>query len=156
MAADIARVIVCTYGKAGTGFSPVRFTTAVIWSTTRKKLIQCVGRITRWNDADPSWNTRKRVIYDYADRSTVCSQHCWYDAPENGMIIPSRMRCYAKLGFAVENMPGNSSKRISDRCLPGSTCKTTRKTGQHYSSDNFSCVSEALTRTGNQMNNIFH
>lgn len=111
-AADVARIIVCTYKKAGTGFSPVRFTTGVIWSSTKRLLVQGCGRLTRWNDDDPTWNTRQRLILDYSDVGTVAEAQCWHDSLDNGMLIPARVTAYERLGYRVEveRAPGSRAR----------------------------------------------
>jgi len=106
--ADTARVLICTYKKGGTGFSPVRFQSAVIWSTTRAMITQAVGRIQRWRDEEGvelgpegSWNAMPRTIYDLIDRCTPASQQYYHDSRENERIIRSRRAVYIAAGYRI-------------------------------------------------------
>jgi hypothetical protein len=74
-------------------------------------ITQASGRLTRWTDADPQWNEKLRVIYDYADRDSVSASQCWHDSMENGMIIPCRHHAYQKLGYKTETLNPDSKRR---------------------------------------------
>jgi superfamily II DNA or RNA helicase len=106
--ADTARILICTYKKGGTAFSPVRFRAVVIWSPTRAMVTQAVGRIQRWRDEEGvelgpegSWNSLPRTIYDFIDTHTVASSQYYSGSLENGHTIPSRRSVYIKAGYKV-------------------------------------------------------
>lgn len=106
--ADNARILICTYKKGGTAFSPVRFRTVVIWSPTRAMIKQAVGRIQRWRDEEGielgpegSWNRMPRTIFDFIDAHTVASSQYYSGSIENGHKIPSRRMVYIESGYNV-------------------------------------------------------
>jgi hypothetical protein len=99
--ADEARLIISTYSKGGTAFSPVRFTTAIIWSTTRLRLAQAVGRIMRWKDGDDAWNARVRHIMDYADCESISFIHYSKRGIEGRSVIESRRGYYRGKGYFI-------------------------------------------------------
>lgn len=106
--ADDARVLICTYKKGGTGFSPVRFRSVVIWSPTRAMIKQAVGRIQRWRDEEGmtlgpegSWNKLPRTIYDFIDDHTVASGQYYSGSREGGRLVQSRRSTYIDAGYRV-------------------------------------------------------
>jgi hypothetical protein len=100
-AADNADILVGSYAKIGTGFSAVKFTSLHIWSTTRKRHKQAIGRICRWKDGDEAHNKKTRIIYDWIDRQTIASSQYYVSKEENGKISPSRRATYKEMGWAI-------------------------------------------------------
>lgn len=116
--ADTARILICTYKKGGTAFSPIRFRSIVIWSPTRAMVTQAVGRVQRWRDEEGmelgpegSWNALPRTIYDFADTHTIASQQYYNSSMENGHLIPGRRRVYLSAGYRI-----HSTKETKEMC----------------------------------------
>jgi hypothetical protein len=108
MMADTARILICTYKKGGTAFSPLRFRALIVWSPTRAMITQAVGRIQRWRDEEGielgpegSWNALPRTIYDIIDQNTASSGQYYSDSNENGHVILSRHKAYLNAGYRV-------------------------------------------------------
>lgn len=106
--ADTAHILICTYKKGGTAFSPIRFRSVTIWSPTRAMITQAIGRIQRWRDEEGmelgpegSWNELPRTIYDFADQNTVASMQYSCGSRENGHLIPGRKAIYVASGFRI-------------------------------------------------------
>jgi len=110
--ADHANILICTYRKGGTGFSPIRFTVAVIYSPTRALITQAIGRIQRWVD-DQKHNELRRYIIDYVDTNTVCSSQYYRSSFFNNVPIPSRRKVYLDNGYTFINRKKKSKHKDS-------------------------------------------
>ena len=100
-AADEADVLIGTYSKIGTGFSVSKYTSIHIWSPTRQKHKQMIGRICRWRDGDKAHNTKTRIVYDWIDRQTIAASQYFLQHKENSKIKHSRRENYLELGWQI-------------------------------------------------------
>jgi len=106
--ADTARIIICTYKKGGTAFSPLRFTTVWIWSPTRQ-IEQPIGRIQRWRDEEgldegTSWNDRVRYVFDFIDPHSPAASQYYSDHRQNDKVMPGRRKTYKTAGYTIREV----------------------------------------------------
>ena len=90
-----ARIIITNYQKLGTAFSEARFTTAVLWSSTKSYAEQAVGRIGRYCEEQQEWNKRLRYVYDIVDGGGTLAQVQFKN---------HRSELYKKLGFTTQHV----------------------------------------------------
>jgi hypothetical protein len=76
-ALDNAKILLGT-SKIFTGMSEGRFMSIILWSSIKKLVDQAIGRITRWNDVDPSMNNIVRRVYDIVDVGCLSSDQFEY------------------------------------------------------------------------------
>jgi hypothetical protein len=99
--ADLASILIGTYSKIGTGFSSSKFTSMHIWSPTRRRHKQAVGRVCRWKDGDDESNKKLRVVYDWIDRCTICATQYYGSSFMNNKDVPGRRSTYLGLEWGI-------------------------------------------------------